>query len=432
MEDTYDVVVIGAGFSGLVAARDLSEQGHSVLVIEGRDRIGGRTWYRNFLDTDKQVEMGGGWISKTWMPTVVQEVERYGIELVDQADSLEFVWATGGEKRAHSPIPPKDLGAAAQAIHAIHKAMERVPDGEVLDGEDYSDLDVPVSEWPPFVDLPLATKEFVFMWASMYGGSSVNDVSVLHFLTMFGQFGNDITGLHFGLEQRFAHGTKSLADAIEASIAGEIRLSTPVRRISQEADGLVTVETDGGSVSAQRVICTVPLNSLHRVEFVPVLSTLAARKVAKGMNSRSLKIWAQCRNVPEGFLGMGWNQGIEWACTIYELADGTSLLCNFAFDPEQIDPTSRESVERSLRNFIPDVEVVAIDVHDWNGDEFADGTSMIIDPGWVTSGEYKAFAEPHGNVYFAGADHSMVWTGWIAGAIASGTTVAEQVAASLR
>ncbi|MBB6627575.1 FAD-dependent oxidoreductase [Nocardioides sp. KIGAM211] len=430
-EAEYDAIVIGAGFSGLVAARDLSEQGHTVLVLEGRDRLGGRTWYRNFSDTAKQVEMGGGWVSTRWMPTVELEAERYGVEFVDQTDSQHFVWATGGEKRAFSPIPPHEFGAATHAIHAIHEAMKLVPRGMVAEGEDYSALDVPVSEWPPFVELPLATKEFVHMWAAMYSGSSEDDVSLLHFLTMFGQFGDDIAGLHFGLAQRFAHGTKSLVDRIAGSIDGEIRLATPVRRIAQREDGSVTVETDDGSVSAQRVVCTVPINSLHRIEFSPELPPLAAGKVAKGTNSKSIKLWAQCRNVPNGFLGMGWKQGIEWTCGIYELEDGTTLLCNFAFDREQIDPTSRESVEKALRNFIPDVDVVAIDSHDWIGDEFADGTSMIIDPGWVSSGEYKAFAKPHGSVYFAGADHSMVWTGWIAGAIASGATVAEQVSASL-
>lgn len=60
MKCFYDVIVIGAGFAGLVAARDLSKENLSVLLIEGRDRIGGRTWTAKELG--EEFEMGGTWI----------------------------------------------------------------------------------------------------------------------------------------------------------------------------------------------------------------------------------------------------------------------------------------------------------------------------------------------------------------------------------
>lgn len=61
IKDSYDVVIIGAGFAGLIAARDLSQLSKlSTLLIEGRDRIGGRTWTANALG--EQFEMGGTWV----------------------------------------------------------------------------------------------------------------------------------------------------------------------------------------------------------------------------------------------------------------------------------------------------------------------------------------------------------------------------------
>jgi monoamine oxidase len=59
--DAFDVIVIGAGFAGLVAARDLGQQGHRVIVLEARDRVGGRTWYREFPEAGRKVELGGAW-----------------------------------------------------------------------------------------------------------------------------------------------------------------------------------------------------------------------------------------------------------------------------------------------------------------------------------------------------------------------------------
>ncbi|MFV0373885.1 FAD-dependent oxidoreductase [Microbacterium sp.] len=76
---------------------------------------------------------------------------------------------------------------------------------------------------------------------------------------------------------------------------------------------------------------------------------------------------------------------------------------------------------------LPEIEVIAVDTHDWNSDEFSDGTSMTADPGWISSGDCRAFAAPHGCVYFAGADHSLQWTGWMEGAVRSGLVAAARV-----
>lgn len=427
-EQHWDVVVIGAGFSGLTAARDLTEQGFRVLVVEGRDRPGGRTWYRKFADTDHFVEMGGTWVSRTWMPEIMTEIDRYGIELVDEADCKSFAWVTGGQRREHAPIPPEEFGAAERALTAVHAAIERTPNGELIEGEDYSDLDLPVSEWSPFAALPVATREFVYAWASMYSGSNEHEVSVMHFSMMLASFGKNVAALHFGLSQRFKNGTRSLIEAIEGDLAEKVRYSTRVTGIEQ--DDVVKISTDAGVLTADRVICTVPINSLHRLEFSPTLPEQAAGKVAKGTYSKSLKSWSLCRNVPEGFVGVGWKTGIEWAMPVYRFDNGTALVCGFGHDKAQLDPSDAASVEAALRNFIPEVEVLAIDTHSWNDDEFADGTSMIVDPGWIASGDALAFAKPHDRVHFAGADHSLVFTGWMEGAVRSGKSVAAKVAES--
>src|SRR6266540_6443930 len=79
---TYDVVVIGGGFAGVVAARDLTEQGNSVLLVEARDRLGGRTWSTTFPGTDINIEMGGQFVlSDELWPCVASEVQRYGVDL---------------------------------------------------------------------------------------------------------------------------------------------------------------------------------------------------------------------------------------------------------------------------------------------------------------------------------------------------------------
>jgi monoamine oxidase len=79
--NTYDAIVIGAGFAGLTAARDLARDGNRVLIVEARDRIGGRAWYRPFADTGFSIELGGNWVDPDGNAALMAEVERYGVRL---------------------------------------------------------------------------------------------------------------------------------------------------------------------------------------------------------------------------------------------------------------------------------------------------------------------------------------------------------------
>ena len=59
----YEAIVIGGGFGGMTAARDLHDAGRSVLALEARDRLGGRTWYKPFAGSQKTIEFGGTWVA---------------------------------------------------------------------------------------------------------------------------------------------------------------------------------------------------------------------------------------------------------------------------------------------------------------------------------------------------------------------------------
>lgn len=92
MSDAVDAIVVGAGFAGLVAARDLTQQGLRVVVLEARDRIVGRTLYRPFAATGCGVELGGAWFDADWQTPLREEAERYGVEIVPATAYQSVRW----------------------------------------------------------------------------------------------------------------------------------------------------------------------------------------------------------------------------------------------------------------------------------------------------------------------------------------------------
>ncbi|MEP6758721.1 MAG: FAD-dependent oxidoreductase [Actinomycetota bacterium] len=93
-----DAIVLGAGFAGITAARDLRKAGHRVVVLEARDRIGGRTWYREMPGAGVSVEYGGMFFSRATQPHLAAEVERYSIVVTSPREPDVVAWIRGGER----------------------------------------------------------------------------------------------------------------------------------------------------------------------------------------------------------------------------------------------------------------------------------------------------------------------------------------------
>src|SRR5579884_2602136 len=99
--DSYDVVVVGAGFAGVTAARELRQRGHRVAVLEARDRLGGRTWTSTFAG--QPVELGGTWVH--WLqPHVWAEITRYGLPVTESPRADEWrLWIGAGTRQTAPP-----------------------------------------------------------------------------------------------------------------------------------------------------------------------------------------------------------------------------------------------------------------------------------------------------------------------------------------
>src|SRR5262245_35674527 len=97
-----EVVVIGAGFAGMAAARDLRDAGRSAMVLEARDRMGGRTRSAGIPGTGVWAEYGGMFFSRATQPHLAAEIERYGIAVSEPSKETQLAWIRGDERREGS------------------------------------------------------------------------------------------------------------------------------------------------------------------------------------------------------------------------------------------------------------------------------------------------------------------------------------------
>jgi monoamine oxidase len=410
-----DAIVVGAGFAGLRAARDLADAGRSVLVLEARDRPGGRTWTRPFAGSGPAVEIGGSWFTPEHLE-VPYELVRYGLETRTYGAPAAVRWHTGGELRDGLPVPFGELGALEAALVAIADDAAALRAGTLGLRASLS-----CADYLRELGAPPATREFLAAWWVMIGGTHPERGAVVDALAAIASHGGS-TGLLTTLRHAPAEGWSALAERMAASAGVEVRYGAEVRSVRQEGDGVELGLADGSSAGAPRAVLAVPVNTLPAVNFEPPLP--AATAEALGTNAgRALKVWLRARGVPPGVLAAGAGEGLHWLYGDRVLDGGDVLLLGFGYEDDAFDPAARGDVERALRRFFPQAELVAFDHHDWNADPFARGTWATAPVGHAELLTCERFP-PLERVAFATADVAPREAGWIEGALIAGAAAA--------
>jgi monoamine oxidase len=422
----YDAVIIGSGFAGVVAARELGVRGCSVLVLEARDRMGGRTWFRNDLLRGYAIEMGGGWLGEQEQ-FAMAEVARYGIELTrDGVPPQRLIWASAnGIRESFLPVPFEQLADLERVLNRFASAAARISPGRALSSQGLEELDIPLPEFFSDLDLPTESRDLL---AGFWGGMASADWAEMSALSALqlqaaagGTFFDYLNTVMLG--PRFTHGTSSLIEAIFRDSGAELGLNEPVRSVSRER-GRLTVRTGVREVTAGAVVCAVPLNVLGDIAFSPPLAEGKRRAAARGHSGRGFKLWIVARNVGGGVFSLGAPGAFNHLFTVEQHGD-ESLLC--AFGPGAApDPEDLGAVGRALSRYLPEAEVVAAASHDWRGDRFAKGTWLVCPAGFVSEFEAELL-RPEGAIVFAGADFSEHRPGYIDGAVQSGIRAGDQV-----
>lgn len=426
-----DVVIVGGGFAGVTAARELTQRGASVIVLEARDRLGGRTWTRD-SDLGKSLDFGGTWVH--WIqPHVWAEIERYGLPLVNSPSPDTALWQSGGQVRRGTAeemfalLDPGMTAVLADSAALFPNPYRIHPMSDEVKGID----DVTVAEKINELGLDDEQQALVEgMWALNFSGRP--EVSAysqgLRWCALTG--GNWQLLFEACASFKLADGTKALLDAMAAQTTADIRLNSRVRGISSGADGARVELTTGEVVTARQVIVTLPLNILNSIDFTPALPSDLTAVAREGQASTGCKVWVRVKGSIGHVAALG-----PSSCPLnffqYEYdVDGDSLIVAFGPDAHAIDVTDRAAVEAALQQWIPDIEVLAVDAHDWVADELARQTWPMLRPNQLEAVQTAAHSA-FGRVRLAGSDYAEGWAGFIDGAIESGKRVAVRTLADL-
>lgn len=423
----YDVIVIGGGFAGLIATRDLKEKGKSVLLLEARDRLGGRAYFQTFPGTDKQVELGGTWVMPQYMKEVGREIERYGWQLAgSEVGPLKFLWHFGDEDEDAFPISPDERYAFERALFQIGLDARRIDTSRPRDKQDLADLDISVADYLKRMDLPQRVYDLISAYARIGSGAAVEDWSALMALSLVAAYDNSPYAWFASVTTRFRDGTAEPVATLAAG-AETVRLNSVVTSIEQTAHDIAVTLASGERYAAGAAVLAVPVTLWSTIAFSPPLNVAKRDAAERGHAGRMGKVWIMVDNLEEDISSFGGDTDLLLLQTEYRLP-GRSILVGFTSPPNLIDVADHQAVVRAVHQHVPSANVIATFAHDWSADPFARG-AWVASPVGQLSRHATGLRSPEGRLSFAGSDLAMRWIGWIDGAIETGHQAADEAAA---
>lgn len=444
-----DVVVIGAGPSGLAAARQLARQGIDVIVLEARDRVGGRTLSQT-LDNGVTIDIGGQWVapSQHRVHALAQEL---GLGIFPTFEDGEGVVLSGGEVTRFEGM----AGFGDDAIDAdIDQGRERLealaasipldapwehPEAAALDRMTYA-------EW---IDRNLATD--FGRWLFNFNAPGVfsvdaSELSMLHVAFYFGAGGgfSVVTGTRGGgQDSRFHTGMQQLSLGLAAELGSRICFNEVVIRIEQDDAG-VRIVSETSQTTARYAIIAISPTLAGRIRYQPPMP--AARdglmqRMPMGTAIKMMLIYDKPFWREDGLSGFALtdhdvpqllydNSPEDGSCGI--LLGFTEGLPARRWIAEPPAARRAEAIRTAVACFGEQAaHPTGFIDKSWTEEEFSRGCyAGTMTPGtWTTFGH--AIRTPIGRLHWAGTETATFWNGYVEGAIQAGERAAKEVAERL-
>lgn len=438
------VVVVGAGFSGLRAADKLTKRGIEVVAVDARDRVGGRA-HDVVSPAGGIIEVGGQWVGPTQhaLHRVLDEfgVETYptftsgsGISVFDDGIANRY----DGETFGMGKLALVDVGIAQVRLNRLISTIDPEapwlhPHAARLDGQT-------LETWIRRNCLSGRGRDFWRLMTRAVFSCEADEVSLLHWLFYFRSGGGlqkvlDATG---GAQQdRIFGGPEAVAHRMAEGL--EVHLNSPVRSIVQDGDR-VAVHAADTTFTAQHIVIALPPALYGRIDFDPLLPGARAQisqNMPMGSVIKTHTIYESPWWRDLGLSGQGLSPnrrvGVVFDNSPADASHGV-LLGFFEGDharaASSLEPEERRAIVeddlvtyfgRQARDSIEYVE------HDWSREPWSGGAygGRFTTGGWTTFG--PTLTLPHGRIHFAGTETATRWNGYLDGAISAGERAAAAI-----
>jgi L-amino acid dehydrogenase len=436
---TADVIVVGAGLSGLAAAWETTKAGHSVVVLEARDRIGGRMVRRPVIEGG-WIDLGGQWVGPT-QARIIALADELGVQRFESYHSGLSIFYWRGKRSTFSgsfpAVPTAALLDAKQALAKINRLSALVPPeapwltpgARELDGQTLLTW-LEANTRTPFA-------RFVLTQQALIGGSGAfepAEASLLHFL-----YTNRQAPQAEAPETDLFHGAAGQIPAlIKDKITGSIVLNSPVSKISSQARGVRI--TAAGHYQGRACIVAIPPYLAGQISYEPLLPVRRSQltqRIPMGALMKVLAIYKEAWWRAEGLNGtaIGDRPTLGFAADSSPPCGRPGILASFIAGNRAVELSTASRAELRARILAdltayygrranPPVDLI---VAEWPAQQWTGGAfTAFLQPGTWT-GYGQALREGIGPIEWAGTEVADRWSGYFDGAVRAGQEAATRI-----
>ncbi len=445
----YDCIVVGAGMAGLAAADHLERAGRTVLVLEARDRLGGRL--ESGTLAGKTIDLGGMWVSPS--QTAVHELlDRFGIDvyptnlkgrLIGRVGTRAFEVEGEAYENGIGLFSKLRLGLAVAKIHRMLKDIDPQQPWASRNADVYDRQTV--SGWAEREIGDATVRRILDFTVRSVFCAEPNELSLLFYLFYLKAVGGLEIATEGGPGGAQNHlcvgGLHQIAHRLAEDLQSEIRFSEHAVSVEQHDDN-VSVRTEQGHYTARRVIIAIPPALVERIDFAPRMPLARIQLLQRKVMGSCIKVWVAYDRPfwrDAGFNGMIADDTAAFS-PIFDAGPPESdigLLAGF-IEAGEADGWSERCVEDRKEMVISTlVAAIGSDAsspidymeRDWTHETWSRGCyGAFMPPGALTRFGHS-IRTPHQFVHWAGTETATEWSGYVDGAIRSGWRAAAEVLA---
>jgi monoamine oxidase len=430
------VAIVGAGLSGLTAARELEKNGRNVCVLEARDRVGGRTFDHPIGD-GHVVEGGGQWVG-LGQNRVLALANELGVQTFPSHSNGKTVVLVSG-LRLTRPADLEESGDVRRVKALLENLAKSVPTDAPWNAPRAAELDdETVAGWLAKNTRDEETKQLFEISISTELGD-VSTISLLYYL-FYVRAAGSIRALEADAQEtRFIGGPQSLSTKMANMLSEKVVLGSPVVKIVDNEKSGVKIESKKLTVTAQRVVIAMMPADTRRIRFEPGLPPARVGLVKAWRGQSAVKVnvvydrpfWRE-----NGLSGLGLSDRPPIGVTFDNSPpDGKpGVLLAFLTDEGVVkDPAARKNAVLAGLTALFGARAkspLGYIETDWSSDGWTSGCVSPV-PRKLLTRFGPALRAPVGRIHWAGTETSEIWCGYMDGAVRSGERAAAEVLAEI-